>query len=83
MSSESAFPTNTPSRRPLLVAGVVGLLVALGIVAAGLTLRTADARKLLAELTTGIPEARLTKEAAESAARMSRMPVGKTSRPGD
>ena len=46
MSSESTFPTNTPSRRPLLVAGVVGLLVALGIVAAGLTLRAADARKL-------------------------------------
>ena len=46
MSSESAFPTNTPSRRPLLVAGVIGLLVALGIVVAGVTLRAADARKL-------------------------------------
>ena len=44
---------------------------------------TADARKLLSELAAGNPEARLTKEAAEAAVRMSRMPVGKTSRPGD
>jgi RND family efflux transporter MFP subunit len=46
MSSDSAFPVNPPSRRPLRIAGVVGLLVALGIVAAGITLRTVDARKL-------------------------------------
>jgi RND family efflux transporter MFP subunit len=46
MSSDSAFPVNPPSRRPLRTAGVVGLLVALGIVAAGITLRTVDARKL-------------------------------------
>ncbi len=46
MSSESTFPTNRPSRRPLLLAGVVGLLAVLGIVVAGLTLRASDARKL-------------------------------------
>ena len=46
MSSDSAFPVNPPSRRPLLIAGVVGLLVALGIVAAGLTRRADDAHKL-------------------------------------
>lgn len=47
MSSESTtFPANPPSRRPLRVAGIVGLLVALGIVAAGVSLRAVDARKL-------------------------------------
>ena len=46
MSSDSAFPVNPPSRRPLRVAGVVGILVVLGIVAAGITLRAEDARKL-------------------------------------
>jgi RND family efflux transporter MFP subunit len=47
MSSEpTTFPANAPSRRPLRVAGVVGLLVALGIVAAGVMLRSVDARKL-------------------------------------
>jgi len=46
MSSESTFPANPPSRRPLRIAGIVGLLVVLGIVAAGLTLRAEDARKL-------------------------------------
>jgi RND family efflux transporter MFP subunit len=46
MSSETTFPANPPSRRPLRIAGMVGLLAALGIVAAGLTLRVVDARKL-------------------------------------
>jgi hypothetical protein len=46
MSSDSAFPVNPPSRRPLRNAGIVGVLVVLGIVAAGLTLRVVDARKL-------------------------------------
>jgi RND family efflux transporter MFP subunit len=46
MSSESTFPVNPPSRRPLRIAGVIGLLVALGVVAAGVTLRAVDARKL-------------------------------------
>jgi multidrug efflux pump subunit AcrA (membrane-fusion protein) len=46
MSSDSAFPVNPPSRRPLRIAGVVALLVALGIVAAGLVLRADDAHKL-------------------------------------
>lgn len=47
MSSESTtFPANPPSRRPLRVAGIAGLLVALGIVAAGVSLRAVDARKL-------------------------------------
>jgi RND family efflux transporter MFP subunit len=46
MSSDSAFPVNPPSRRPLRVAGVIGVLVALGIVAAGVSLRAVDARKL-------------------------------------
>ncbi len=46
MSSESAVHTTPPSRRSLRVAGTIGILVALGIVAAGLTLRAADARKL-------------------------------------
>ena len=46
MSSETTFPANPPSRRPLRVAGVIGLLIAIGIVAAGLTLRAVDARKL-------------------------------------
>jgi RND family efflux transporter MFP subunit len=46
MSSDSAFPVNPPSRRPLKLAGVIGVLVALGIVAAGISLRAVDARKL-------------------------------------
>jgi RND family efflux transporter MFP subunit len=46
MSSETTFPANPPSRRPLRVAGLIGLLIAIGIVAAGLTLRAVDARKL-------------------------------------
>ncbi|CAB3792493.1 Multidrug resistance protein MdtE [Paraburkholderia ultramafica] len=46
MSSEFASPANTPSRRPLRVAGVIGLLIALGIVIAGVTLRASDNRKL-------------------------------------
>jgi RND family efflux transporter MFP subunit len=46
MSSESTFPVNPPSRRPLRIAGVVAVLVALGIVTAGLTLRAEDAHKL-------------------------------------
>jgi len=41
MSSETTFPANPPSRRPLRVAGVIGLLIAIGI-----TLRAVDARKL-------------------------------------
>jgi RNA polymerase sigma factor (sigma-70 family) len=44
---------------------------------------TADARKLLADLAAGNPEARLTKEATASAARMSRISAGKIGRPGD
>ncbi|MGF6725297.1 RND family efflux transporter MFP subunit [Paraburkholderia sp. GAS41] len=46
MSSDSVFPVDAPSRRPLKLAGVIGLLIVLGIVAAGLTLRVVDARKL-------------------------------------
>ncbi|MGF6919341.1 efflux RND transporter periplasmic adaptor subunit [Paraburkholderia sp. 40] len=46
MSSESAFPTHTPPRRPLRIAGVIGLLIALGIVVGGVALRAVDARKL-------------------------------------
>ncbi|MGF6779332.1 efflux RND transporter periplasmic adaptor subunit [Paraburkholderia sp. GAS334] len=46
MPSDSAFPTSPPSRRPLLVVGLLGLVVILGIVIAGLTLRMIDARKL-------------------------------------
>lgn len=46
MSSESTFPANTPSRRPLLIAGLAGLAIVLGIVVAGLTLRVVEARKL-------------------------------------
>jgi RND family efflux transporter MFP subunit len=46
MSTESTFRTHTSSRRPLLVAGVVGLLVIAGIVVGGLTSRAAEARRL-------------------------------------
>ena len=46
MSSESTFPANTPSRRPLVIAGLAGLAIALGIIVAGLALRVVDARKL-------------------------------------
>lgn len=46
MSSETAFPTTAPSRRKLVAAGVIGVLIALGVVAAGITLRAVDARKL-------------------------------------
>jgi RND family efflux transporter MFP subunit len=46
MSSETAFPTESRPRRPLLVAGVIGVLIALGVVAAGITLRAVDARNL-------------------------------------
>jgi RND family efflux transporter MFP subunit len=46
MPSDSAFPVSPPSRRPLLMAGLVGLVVALGIVIVGLTLRMIDAHKL-------------------------------------
>ncbi|WP_233835368.1 efflux RND transporter periplasmic adaptor subunit [Paraburkholderia sp. ZP32-5] len=48
MSSESTFPANPPSRRPLRTAGIVGLLIVLGIVATGITLRAMEARKLKA-----------------------------------
>ncbi|WP_454824850.1 efflux RND transporter periplasmic adaptor subunit [Paraburkholderia xenovorans] len=46
MSSDSTLPSHPPSRRTLVVAGIVGLLVVLGVVIAGVTLRAEDARKL-------------------------------------
>jgi RND family efflux transporter MFP subunit len=46
MSSETTFPTHTPGRRRLVVAGVIAVLAAMGVVAVGITLRAVDARKL-------------------------------------
>ncbi len=45
MSSEPVFP-QTPPRRRLVVAGIVGIAVAVIVVAAGVTLRAVDARNL-------------------------------------
>jgi RND family efflux transporter MFP subunit len=46
MSSESTFPTPTSSRRPLLLAGLLGLLIVAGIVVAGISSRAVEAHKL-------------------------------------
>lgn len=46
MSSETVFHTNTRPRRRLAVAGVIGIAVAVAVVAAGITLRSVEARNL-------------------------------------
>ncbi|PLZ02941.1 efflux RND transporter periplasmic adaptor subunit [Burkholderia sp. WAC0059] len=46
MSSESLTPENPPSRRRLVVAGVIGLALVVVIVVAGVSVRVVDARDL-------------------------------------